>query len=426
MNERDSESIAAQCIQKGHQIVPDEKVADIVILNTCSVREQAEIKAIGKSGHLARKKRNNPNFKIGIVGCMAENLGAELFNLNPAIDFVVGPQRIHELCDLFFESSHQLRTGIPTTNHTHTNFDRNLSKNQHSAFISIMQGCNMRCSYCIVPKTRGREYYRPMNDIVDEAIYLAQNGIKEITLLGQIVNKYGNNAIPHCDNKSPFVQLLERLNGIDGIQRIRYISPHPSFFSDDLIEAHHRLHKLCPSIHFPVQSGSDRILKEMRRPYTRQTALSIIEKLRTKIPTIGISTDIIVGYPGESEQDFQDTVSLLEEARFNLSFIFKYSPRTGTKSATLIDNIPEQEKERRNSILLEKASQLSLNYNQQFINTTAKVFVEGHAKRGDNMLYGWTPQHCKVIFEGSDDDFGQILPIKITDCTTTILLGNKN
>lgn len=425
MNERDSESIAAQCIHNGHQIVYNEKDADIIILNTCSVREQAEIKAIGKSGHLARQKRTNPICKIGIVGCMAENLGTELFNINPAIDFVVGPQRIHEVCDLFFEKSHQIRIGSPTNHYKPHKFDRNLSKNQCSAFVSIMQGCNMRCSYCIVPKTRGREYYRPMNNIVDEAVYLAQNGIKEITLLGQIVNKYGNNIIPFYNNKSPFVQLLERLNGIDGIERIRYISPHPSFFSDDLIEAHHSLNKLCPSIHFPMQSGSDRILKAMRRPYTRQSALSIIKNLRAKVPSIGISTDIIVGYPSETEQDFQDTISLLEEARFNLSFIFKYSPRTGTKSAALTDDVSEQEKERRNSILLEKASQLSLNYNKQFVDTTIDVFVEGHAKRGEYMLYGWTPQHCKVVFEGTDNDIGQILPIKITDCTTTILLGNK-
>ncbi|MDR1173807.1 MAG: tRNA (N6-isopentenyl adenosine(37)-C2)-methylthiotransferase MiaB, partial [Puniceicoccales bacterium] len=369
------------------------------------------------------RKRANPNFKIGIVGCMAENLGEKLFKLNGAIDFVIGPKRLHELANILENDVQKLCIGDPEGRNLYHNFDRKLGKNKCTAFLSIMHGCNMRCSYCIVPRTRGNEQYRSMDDIVGEAKFLAANGIREITLLGQIVNNYGGRLMPIMDGKTPFVQLLERLDILPGIERIRYMSPHPQSFSDDLILAHKNLSKLCPSVHLPIQSGSNRILAAMKRPYTAERILTIVEKLRKAVPNVGISTDIIVGYPGETEEDFAETVSLFDAAKFNMAFIFKYSPREGTRSAELVDDVEESEKERRNQILLQRVQEASFRYHQRFLGETVEVLVEGHAKRGADTMFGWTPNHCKVLFKASENDIGKKFPIQIDSSTTTMLVG---
>ncbi|MDR2779326.1 MAG: tRNA (N6-isopentenyl adenosine(37)-C2)-methylthiotransferase MiaB [Puniceicoccales bacterium] len=423
MNERDTEMILSQLQCAGYELTNNEKMADVVILNTCSVREQAEIKAIGKSGHLARRKHTNPNFKIGIVGCMAEHLGEKLFKLNGAIDFVVGPKRLHELANVIEDTGHSLRIGEPEKQQVAHDFNRKLEKKKCTAFLSIMHGCNMRCSYCIVPRTRGNEQYRPMEDIVEEAKFLTKNGIKEITLLGQIVNNYGGRLMPTVDGKTPFVQLLESLNALPGIKRIRYMSPHPRFFSDDLILVHKNLSKLCSSVHLPIQSGSNRILAAMRRSYTREKILEIIKKLRDAVPNVGISTDIIVGYPSETEKDFEETVSLFDAIKFNMAFVFKYSPREGTKSAELLDDVEETIKEHRNKILLQRVQETSMHYHQQFLGKTVEVLIEGRARRGANTMFGWTTNHCKVLFEASENDIGKIVPVRIDSFATTILSG---
>ncbi|MDR1232968.1 MAG: MiaB/RimO family radical SAM methylthiotransferase, partial [Puniceicoccales bacterium] len=259
--------------------------------------------------------------------------------------------------------------------------------------------------------------------IVEEAKFLAANGIREVTLLGQIVNNYGGRLMPIMDGKTPFVQLLERLDILPGIERIRYMSPHPQSFSDDLILAHKNLSKLCPSVHLPIQSGSNRILAAMKRPYTAERILTIVEKLRKAVPNVGISTDIIVGYPGETEEDFAETVSLFDAAKFNMAFIFKYSPREGTRSAELVDDVEENEKERRNQILLQRVQEASSRYHQRFLGETVEVLVEGHAKRGADTMFGWTPNHCKVLFKALENDIGEKLPIQIDSSTTTILFG---
>jgi tRNA-2-methylthio-N6-dimethylallyladenosine synthase len=424
MNERDSEMISSNLLSSGYEMVADEDAADVVILNTCSIREQAEIKAIGKSGHIARRKRSNPNLKIAVVGCMAENLGSELFRLNNAIDFVVGPRRLHELPDALRDGSRSLLFGSPRSAPSLQNFSRIPGKSACSAFLSIMQGCNMRCSYCIVPKTRGREWYRPEDNIVEEAKFLAQNGTREIILLGQIVNGYGGPQIRSHHGESPFVQLLRRLNEIDGIARIRYMSPHPKYFGDDLIEAHGSLPKLCPSVHLPMQSGSNRVLKAMGRAYGREDILRIVEKLRAVSPNIGISTDIIVGYPDETDGEFEETVSAFDAIKFNMAFVFKYSPRAGTRSAELSDSVANVEKERRNQILLRHAGIASANYNSRFVGMTVEVLVEGHAKRGADIMFGWTPEHCKVLFSADSGAVGKIISVKIDGFATTVLTGS--
>ncbi|MDR1595466.1 MAG: tRNA (N6-isopentenyl adenosine(37)-C2)-methylthiotransferase MiaB [Puniceicoccales bacterium] len=423
MNERDSEMMLAQLQRAGHTIATNEKSADVVILNTCSVREQAEIKAIGKAGYLTRMKRTNPNFIIGIVGCMAENLGESIFQRNSAIDFVVGPQRLHELVEVIENGGKNLRIGESKSTKSDQDFSYRLKKFNGTAFVSIMEGCNMRCSYCIVPKTRGKERCRPVDEIVSEVEFLAKNCVKEVTLLGQIVNKYIGMETVTGGGKATFVQLLERIHEISGVERIRYMSPHPRYFSDDLISAHRNLPKLCPAIHLPVQSGSNRVLKSMGRTYGREKIFEIVEKLRTAVPEIGISTDIIVGYPGETEEEFLETVSLFDAVRFNMAFIFKYSPRAGTRSAELADDVPEDEKERRNKVLLERVGEVSLLYNQRFVGKITDVLVEGHAKRGKNIMFGWTPNHHKVLFSATENDIGKIIHVKIDGFATTVLLG---
>jgi tRNA-2-methylthio-N6-dimethylallyladenosine synthase len=296
-------------------------------------------------------------------------------------------------------------------------------KIKSSMFVSIMQGCNMRCAYCIVPKTRGPEQYRPMKDILDEIRLLAERGTREVTLLGQIVNNYGIHRMPFEEGKSPFVQLLEKIQGINGIDRIRFMSPHPKGFRADLIESYGKLSKLCPHVHLPLQSGSDKILRAMGRPYRCEQFLAIVAALRKIIPTISISTDIIVGFPGETEDDFQRTCAMFDQVKFDMAFIFKYSIRPGTVAEGLGDQIPQEVKELRNQILLQKVADYSQQYNESMVGTVKKVLIEGPARHGEGRLEGYTPEYKKVIFAGPEDLTGQIVDICIESHTTSTLFG---
>ena len=280
----------------------------------------------------------------------------------------------------------------------------------------------MKCSYCIVPKTRGEERSRPIADIVREAEFLAQNGAKEILLLGQVANAFGRGGQTK-NGVSPFVQLLEEIQNIDGIERIRFTSPHPAFFKDDLIDAYGRLSKLCEYAHLPLQSGSDRILREMRRPYKVEKFLKIVENLRKQKPVFSISTDVIVGYPGETEEDFAQTCEAFKKSNFDMAYIFKYSPRAGTPSAELPDDIPEDEKERRNQILLEILRVQSLEFNEKLIGTSQEVLAESGAKRGNNMLVGRTRTHRKVIFEAPECLIGKLVNVRIREAGVSALEG---
>jgi tRNA-2-methylthio-N6-dimethylallyladenosine synthase len=321
MNERDSEAVACKLKARGYQVVDNEQIADIVLLNTCSVRDQAEQKAIGKAGHLSKRKRKNPQFIFGVMGCMAQNRGSELFDKLPDLDLVVGTQKFHripEYLDSITKSAMPLPTnildlGLEENSQNEINEHLNDTKFKVTSFVSIMQGCNMMCSFCIVPKTRGQERYRSIESIVDETKDLVSRGVREVTLLGQIVNAYGRGSLPRINAKTPFVQLLEKLNAIDGLYRIRFTSPHPTCFGDDLIECYKTLPKLCEYAHLPMQSGSDKILKAMNRPYSRKRFLDITAKLRSIHPNIRISTDIILGFPGETDEDYALTKSAFEQ-----------------------------------------------------------------------------------------------------------------
>ncbi|MFL2848315.1 MAG: tRNA (N6-isopentenyl adenosine(37)-C2)-methylthiotransferase MiaB [Coraliomargaritaceae bacterium] len=433
MNERDSQAVAALLRNKGYSIVSEEAVADIILLNTCSVREQAEQKAIGKAGYITAKKRKKPNLILGIMGCMAQNKGDSLVDTLPDLDLIIGTQKFHRVPD---HLDHMIASmnGLGPRPDTIVDIEEELGSQNTikshldegqkvSAFVSIMQGCNMKCSYCIVPKTRGAERARPMNEIVDEIKDLASKGTKEVTLLGQIVNQYAVREFPFVDKKSPFVQLLEKVNAIEGIERIRFTSPHPVGFKDDLIECYQRLPKLCEYLHFPMQSGSNSILKAMRRPYSIEKFRDIIEKLRTLRPDIHISTDIIVGFPGETDEDFEATRSAFEAIGFDMAYIFKYSVRPGTTAEPEGDPISKDTKEARNQILLDILSLSSLARNKSLIGTTQEILLEGKAKRGDNMYQGRTRGYRKVIVPASERLIGELVDVNITDVSVNSLTG---
>ena len=433
MNERDSETVAALLRMRGYSIVEDEADADIVLLNTCSVREQSEQKAIGKTGYLVHRRRTRqPDLLVGIIGCMAQNRGAGLLDRLPDLDLLVGTQKFHRVAE-HIDALLATRRGLgpkPATLVDVEEEDGSQNEMRHrdpdrarpSEFISIMQGCNMRCAYCIVPRTRGAERSRPIADIVEEARGLVGRGTREVVLLGQIVNSYGRREIPFRDGLSPFVQLLEALHGIEGLERIRFTSPHPCGFHQDLIEAYGRLPKLCEYVHLPLQSGSNRILKAMHRPYTRERYLELLAALRAVRPDMYISTDVIVGFPGETEEDFEQTRALFEAANYDMAYVFKYSIRTGTPAAELGDQIPEEVKEARNQTLLDLLAANSRRRNDALLGTVQEVLVEGPDKKGRRYM-GRTRGNRIVHFDGSERLIGQLVPLRITQVTVSVLYG---
>ncbi len=433
MNERDSEAVAALLRARGYRMVPDEDNCDVLLLNTCSVRDAAEQKAIGKAGYLSARKKKQPDFILGILGCMAQNRGAELLDRLPDVDLIVGTQKFHQVPDYLdnLRAAQAAGAPIPTAivdiaeeaGSQNTIRDHVLEEKQVSAFVSIQQGCNMDCAFCIVPKTRGDERSRPMDDIVRECEQLAERGVKEITLLGQIVTSYGRRDYAHTGGVTPFVQLLERVNAIPGIQRIRFTSPHPRGFKDDLIQAYGRLEKLCEYVHLPLQSGSNRILKEMNRPYSRERYFEIVSALRAVRPDMYFSTDIIVGFPGETEEDFQQTRELFEACNYDMAYIFKYSIRSGTPAADRGDQISDEVKEARNQTLLGLLEANSNRRNATLLGSTQEVLVEGPDKKGLKFM-GRTRGNRIVHFDADARLVGQLVPVKIERASTAVLYGS--
>ena len=434
MNERDSEAVAAMLRARGYRIVENEDECDILLLNTCSVRDAAEQKAIGKAGYSLHKKRHNPDFVLGILGCMAQNRGAELLDRLPDVDLIVGTQKFHRVPDYLDNLRAARSAGVPVGQAIIDTAEEAGSQNtirdhvesaepQVCAFVSIQQGCNMDCSFCIVPTTRGDERSRPMEDIVRECEEVVEKGAREVTLLGQIVTSYGRRDYPHTGNVTPFVQLLEKVNAIPKLERIRFTSPHPRGFREDLADAFRRLPKLGEYVHLPVQSGSDRILKAMRRPYSRERYLEIVRSLRAAQPGMAFSTDIIVGFPGETEEDFQQTVDLCRQVDFDMAYIFKYSVRSGTPAATLEGQVPDPVREERNRILLEELGKGSLKRAQSLVGTVQEVLVEGPDKTGERFM-GRTRGNRATVFEAAPRLVGSLVQVEITRASVSTLYGN--
>jgi len=439
MNERDSEAVAAMLRARGYRIVPGEDDCDILLLNTCSVRDAAEQKAIGKAGYLQARKKKQPDFVLGILGCMAQNRGASLLDQLPDVDLIVGTQKFHQVPDYLDNLRAARAAGVPVgqsivdieeeAGSQNTIRDHVLAQDeapdappQVSAFVSIQQGCNMACAFCIVPKTRGDERSRPMDEIVSECRALAARGVREITLLGQIVTSYGRRDYTHAGGRTPFVQLLERIHAVDGIARIRFTSPHPRGFKDDLVAAYGRLPKLCEYVHLPMQAGSNRILRAMNRPYTRERYLEIVAALRAVRPDMYFSTDVIVGFPGETEDDFAQTREVFEAANFDMAYVFKYSVRSGTPAAELADQVPEAVKEERNQVLLEVLRQNSIRRNAELVGTTQEVLVEGPDRTGSHWT-GRTRGNRVCIFDGFPDLVGSLVQLRIERTSVSTLYG---
>ncbi len=440
MNERDSDAVAAMLRARGYRIVPDEDDCDILLLNTCSVRDAAEQKAIGKAAYLSHRKKRQPDFVLGILGCMAQNRGAALLDQLPDLDLVIGTQKFHQVPGYLDNLRAARAAGVPIAETIVDIAEEAGSQNtikdhaepeaaadgevekQVTAFVSIQQGCNMDCAFCIVPKTRGDERSRPMDDIVRECAQLAARGVREITLLGQIVTSYGRRDYAHTGGVTPFVQLLERVHAIDGLERIRFTSPHPRGFKDDLVAAYARLPKLCGYVHLPMQSGSDRILRAMNRPYTRERYREIVAALRAANPAMYFSTDVIVGFPGETEEDFEQTRALFAECDFDMAYIFKYSIRTGTPAATLPDQVPDEVKEHRNQVLLDLLQKNSLRRTATLIGTTEEVLVEGRDKSGARFT-GRTRGNRVCVFDADPRLVGELVPLRIGRATVSTLYG---
>ena len=441
MNERDSEAVAAQLVAKGYTLARSEAGADVILLNTCSVRDAAEQKALHKMEVLMHEtRRRRPHVVLGFLGCMAQSRGQELIDRLPDVDLVVGTQKSHrtaELLDEILSGRRDKAVEVAAEAQSEAAIREHLlygnpngngaagTPRRVTAFVSIMQGCNQYCTFCIVPYTRGEERSRTIEDIVAECRELAEQGVKEITLLGQIVTSYGKREFGARDGKSAFVQLLEAVHEVDGLERIRFTSPHPKGYGDDLVAAYGRLPKLVESAHLPVQSGSDRVLKLMHRGYTRARYLGIIGKLRRARPEIGISTDIIVGFPGETEDDFEQTLSLAREVEFDQAYIFKYSPRRDTPAAEMPGQVPQKIREERNQRLLEVINEIAGRRYGALVGRQTQILVEGPSKKNPARMTGRTRCNKIVVFDPAGRDHrGRLMDVKIIRAGSFTLYGD--
>jgi len=433
MNERDSDSAAALLQAEGHVPADSEEDADLVILNTCSVRDQAERKAIGKLGIMKRLKKEKPDMIFGIMGCMAQSRGEELLRTIGHLDFSLGTDQIHRLPEvvdsILARRSKVLadeRTGADTPGIDMHRVDPD-GGHGFSAFVSIMRGCSRFCSYCIVPYARGPERSRDPASVESEVRALAARGVREVMLLGQNVAAFGlDDQAPGRDDVSPFADLLERLNAVEGLRRIRFTSPHPAYFNRKLVAAVTGLDKVCKSVHLPLQSGSDRILRKMNRPYTAAEYLEIVRALRTGAPEITFSTDVIVGFPTETEEDFQQTRNVMAQVGFDNAYIFKYSPRQGTRSARWEDDVPREEKERRNQLLLQDLECALRERNAALNGRIFEIMAEGPSKRNPARWQGRTDTFKNVVFTpepGGGIAPGDFRKVRIVRTTSMTLYG---
>jgi tRNA-2-methylthio-N6-dimethylallyladenosine synthase len=455
MNERDSEQVAHSLISRGYERVSQETEADVVLLNTCSVREMADQKALGKMGMLGRMAKDRSQVVFGFLGCMAQARGASLLKNLPHVDLVVGTHKFHQVAD-YVEDLVARKRGrarpatAPYCNRTMDDLrfsivdiaeepgsqstirDQQLAPKQATAFVSIMQGCNMRCTFCIVPQTRGAERGRSIEEIVREVRDLAARGVKEVTLLGQIVNLYGRHEFPTRDGKSPFVQLLEAVNEIEGLARLRFTSPHPIGFRDDLIDAISRLPKLVEHIHLPLQSGSNKILKAMHRGYTAEKYVDLIRRIRNARDGVAITTDIIVGFPGETQDDYKQTRDLVEQIQFDNAFVFRYSPRRDTPAAEAPDQIDERIKEERNQDLLRIVNDSTRRAGERLVGQTVEVLCEGPSKTNAARLMGRTRTNKIIVFppspgprrtDGAAELVGELVDVRIERANGFSLYG---
>ncbi|QAT40233.1 tRNA (N6-isopentenyl adenosine(37)-C2)-methylthiotransferase MiaB [Clostridium sp. JN-9] len=425
MNEEDSEKHSGVLKALGYKRTDDKSKSDIIIFNTCCVRENAEQKVFGNIGALKHLKNNKPDLIIAVCGCMMQQKGMaeKIIKKFPFVDIIFGTHNAHRLPQYIKAVQTEGRSVIDIQD-KEEDIIEGLPIDRLSsvkAFVTIMYGCNNFCTYCIVPYVRGRERSRMPEDIENEVIDLVSKGYKEITLLGQNVNSYGKGLNPSIN----FADLLRRINKIPGLERIRFMTSHPKDLSDDVINAVAECEKVCEQIHLPVQSGSTNILKKMNRHYTREQYLNLVRKIKDKIPNAALTTDIIVGFPGETEEDFEDTLSLVKEVCYDSAFTFLYSRRGGTPADTMEDQISEDIKHARFNRLVDAVNSCSEAINKTYLKSTVEVLVEGLSKNDETKLMGRTRTGKLVNFIGNKDSIGKLVNVKITKVTTFSLNGEE-
>ncbi len=422
-NERDTEAISGILETLGYQSVPNREDADVIIFNTCLIRENAELKVYGHLGELIHLKKKNPNLIIGICGCMMqkEEVREVIRKKYSYVDLIFGTHNIYKLPELISDSRDSSKMIIDVWEEGKSLIEGIPAKRtyDYKALVNITYGCNNFCTYCVVPYTRGREKSREPKDIIAEITELGKNGCKEVTLLGQNVNSYGKT----LDEDFVFADLLRSVNDIEGIERIRFMTSHPKDLSDDLIEAIRDCEKVCKHVHLPIQSGSNDILKAMNRKYTREDYLLVVSKLRKEIPDIAISTDIIVGFPGETEQDFEDTLSLIEEVSFDSAYTFIYSIREGTPAAKMENQVDDKIKHERFKRLLDTLNPIVLKNSIKLDGTVQRVLIEEISKNDSTVLAGRNESGKSVHFKGNSDLIGTLADIKIDSVNTWSLKG---
>jgi tRNA-2-methylthio-N6-dimethylallyladenosine synthase len=424
MNEYDSDKMADLLLsEKNMELTDVPEEADLILFNTCSVRERAQEKVFHDLGRVRHLKNKNPELLIGVGGCVASQEGSEIVKRAPFVDLVFGPQTLHRLPELIDACRRTGRSQVDVTFPEIEKFDRLPPAHTvgATAFVSIMEGCSKYCSFCVVPYTRGEEVSRPLDDVLAEVAGLAIQGVKEVTLLGQNVNAYYDKS--NDKDEIDFATLLDYVHEIPGIERIRYTTSHPKEFTGRLIETYQRLPKLVGHVHLPVQSGSDRVLAAMKRGYTVVEYRSIIRKLREIRPNISISSDFIIGFPGETNVDFEKTMKLIDDVKFDESFSFIYSPRPGTPASDLPDETPYRIKLARLHKLQEKIRFNAQAINQDMIGSIQRVLVEGPSKKDPNEFSGRTDNNRVVNFAGSTDLVGSFIDIKITEALSHTLRG---
>ncbi len=446
MNKLDSELVESRLRQRGYEPAADEASANVVLLNTCSVRQHAEDRVWSRLGKLRIRKRAEPALVVGVLGCMAEEHKRFMVARMPHVDLVVGPSAFGDIDVTVENARHKnlelakvhdpsagkhavagaglVAAGIGVSGDTIVR-DVKVRPHKSQAFVSVMRGCNMPCTYCIVPTTRGDEVSRPIDAIVEEAARLCGDGVTEITLLGQTVNAYGRDLGPGIT----LAKLLRALHEIPSLRRLAFITSHPNFLSEDLIAAMAELPKVARYLHLPVQSGSDRVLKAMRRGYTRERYLRRVEQLLAKAPDIELHSDFIVGYPSETAAEFDESASLMLQVGYAQSYVFQYSPRPGTVAAGLVDDVSKAEKERRNQVLLTIQDSLCVQKNNALVGTTQEVLVEGESPKDATRLSGRTVHHRIVHFDrpqdGGLDLVGRYVPVRIEQAMAHSLVGKR-
>ena len=422
MNAHDSERIKGMLEELGLGEARSQEAADVIVFNTCTVREKPDQRFAAHIAQARALKKRDPEKVIAVGGCYAEAQRERIFELYPEVDVAFGPGSISHLADWVGAGGQGIARGRFAE---WTEFAAELPvrrERRFQAWVQISMGCNSKCAYCIVPAVRGREQSRRPGDIVAEVSALARDGVSEVTLLGQNVNSWGRDLLPEL--KTEFGELLRALDGVDGIERIRFTSPHPKDFRDPVIAAMAECESVCEHIHLPLQSGSTRILKAMRRTYTRERYLALVDKLRSAIPDLALTTDVIVGFPGESDADFAQTLEVVQEVGYDGAFTFVFSPRSGTEAATMHDQVPEEVKAERIERLIEVVQELAARRNAERIGRVEQVLVEGPSRTDPSILRGRTRRNTTVNFSGNAEA-GALVDVRIEGSTSTTLRGTQ-